>query len=69
VNNAGILTPGAWLDVTPDMWRDIHNINVLGAVRLIRALVPPMKEASWGRIIQISSAEAAQPGRRPVRLG
>jgi NAD(P)-dependent dehydrogenase (short-subunit alcohol dehydrogenase family) len=61
VNNAGILTPGAWLDVTPDMWRDIYNVNVLGAVRLIRALVPPMKEAGWGRIIQISSAEAAQP--------
>jgi NAD(P)-dependent dehydrogenase (short-subunit alcohol dehydrogenase family) len=61
VNNAGILTPGEWLDVTPETWALVHNVNVLGAVRLIRALVPGMKEAGWGRVVNVSSTEAVQP--------
>jgi NAD(P)-dependent dehydrogenase (short-subunit alcohol dehydrogenase family) len=61
VNNAGILTPGEWLEVTPEAWALVHNVNVLGAVRLIRALVPGMKEAGWGRVVNISSTEAIQP--------
>jgi NAD(P)-dependent dehydrogenase (short-subunit alcohol dehydrogenase family) len=61
VNNAGILTPGEWLDLDTATWAMVHNVNVLGAVRMIRALVPGMKEAGWGRVINVSSTEAIQP--------
>jgi 3-oxoacyl-[acyl-carrier protein] reductase len=61
VNNAGILTPASWTDATPEMWAQIYNVNVLGAVRLIRLLSPAMRTASWGRIVQVSSTEAGSP--------
>ena len=61
VNNAGILTPASWTDATPEMWADLYNVNVLGAVRLIRLLSPAMRQAGWGRIIQVSSTEAGSP--------
>ena len=61
VNNAGILTFATWSDVTAQQWADLYNINVLGAVRMIRELVPGMRTAGWGRVVQISSAEASDP--------
>jgi 3-oxoacyl-[acyl-carrier protein] reductase len=61
VNNAGILTPASWMDATPQMWAQLYEVNVLGAVRLIRLLVPAMREAGWGRIVQVSSTEAGSP--------
>jgi len=61
VNNVGILTFATWADATPAMWAELHNINVLGAVRMIHQLVPAMRSAGWGRVVQISSAEASDP--------
>jgi NAD(P)-dependent dehydrogenase (short-subunit alcohol dehydrogenase family) len=61
VNNAGILTPAAWMDATPAMWAQLYDVNVVGAVRLIRLLAQPMRDAGWGRIIQVSSTEAGSP--------
>jgi len=61
VNNAGILTPATWMDATPDMWAHLHNVNVLAAVRMIRLLVPAMRDGGWGRVIQVSSTEAGSP--------
>jgi 3-oxoacyl-[acyl-carrier protein] reductase len=61
VNNAGVLTPAAWMDATPAMWNQIYDVNVVGAVRLIQTLAPAMRDAGWGRIIQVSSTEAGSP--------
>ena len=61
VNNVGILTFATWADATSQMWADLHNINVLGAVRMIREVVPGMRTTGWGRVVQISSAEASDP--------
>ncbi|MGZ8439058.1 MAG: SDR family NAD(P)-dependent oxidoreductase [Candidatus Limnocylindrales bacterium] len=61
VNNVGILTFATWSDVTSQMWADLYNVNVLGAVRMIREIVPTMRTAGWGRVVQISSAEASNP--------
>jgi len=41
----------------------LYNKNVVSVARLVRLLVPQMKESHWGRIIQISSGEATQPFR------
>jgi 3-oxoacyl-[acyl-carrier protein] reductase len=61
VNNAGILTPASWMDATPQMWAQLYEVNVLGAVRLIRLLVPAMREGGWGGVVQVSSTEAGSP--------
>ena len=61
VNNVGILTFATWADVTSQMWAELHNVNVLGAVRMIREIVPIMRTTGWGRVVQISSAEASDP--------
>jgi 3-oxoacyl-[acyl-carrier protein] reductase len=35
--------------------------SVVSVVRLVHALVPSMRKRSFGRVIQLSSAEATQP--------
>ncbi|MBE9018611.1 short-chain dehydrogenase [Chroococcidiopsis sp. CCALA 051] len=61
VNNAGIYGNSGWIDTTAKDWAHIYNVNVISMVRLIRHLVPRMKQLGWGRIIQIASGEAMQP--------
>jgi NAD(P)-dependent dehydrogenase (short-subunit alcohol dehydrogenase family) len=56
VNAAGVLLPGATLDGTDEtaldtMWR----INVMGPLRLIRLLLPALKQGGDGRVINVSS--------------
>jgi len=55
VNNAGIGIAGAVEDTTPeDLLRQLDT-NLLGPLRLVRAVAPHMREQSGGRIVQISS--------------
>lgn len=64
VNNVGGPTREAhpsWFDASPDEWLDDFEQNTVATVRLIHALVPPMKQRGWGRVIQISSRNAISP--------
>jgi 3-oxoacyl-[acyl-carrier protein] reductase len=65
VNNAGGESAGngqaEWLDATPDEWMATYNSNVGSMVRLIRACVPAMKAAGWGRVINLSSVSVDTP--------
>jgi len=55
VNNAGV-ADSAPLDRTDDaMWDRVLEINATAPFRLIRALVPAMVEAGWGRVVNIAS--------------
>jgi NADP-dependent 3-hydroxy acid dehydrogenase YdfG len=42
----------------PEKWFDIIQVNVMGALRFIRAFVPPMQIKKQGKIIFISSVAA-----------
>jgi 2-hydroxycyclohexanecarboxyl-CoA dehydrogenase len=55
VNGAGwdIIQP--FLENPPEMWDRVIAINLMGAVRLTRGLLPPMIEAGKGKIVNISS--------------
>lgn len=61
VNNAG------WDELKPftatdeAFWQKVVDINYLGTLRLIHAVLPGMLERKWGRIISISS-DAARVG-------
>lgn len=65
VNNAGGESAGggtmAWLDTDADIWNSSYNSNVGSIVRLVKLAVPGMREAGWGRLIQLSSESADFP--------
>jgi len=61
VNNAGILREGVTaeeasvLDVSPELAMETYATNTIGPLRLIQAVVPIMRQADYGRIVNISS--------------
>jgi 2-hydroxycyclohexanecarboxyl-CoA dehydrogenase len=55
VNGAGWDRIEPFMQNPPEMWEQLIAINLLGAVRLTRALLPPMIAATQGKIINISS--------------
>jgi NAD(P)-dependent dehydrogenase (short-subunit alcohol dehydrogenase family) len=62
VDNAGRgLVHAGWLEASIQEWEELFEANLFSAVRMIRALVPGMKERRWGRVIQIASVVATQP--------
>ena len=61
INNAGLPEFTGWMDTEPDDWLNLYNNNVVSMVRMIKPLVPGMKQRGWGRIVQLSSVVAAQP--------
>ena len=58
INNLGIFGAEAPLEIDDDEWRRYFEVNVLAAVRLIRATLPGMKARGWGRIQNIASDSA-----------
>ncbi|WP_243228718.1 SDR family NAD(P)-dependent oxidoreductase [Microbacterium sp. CIAB417] len=58
VNNLGIFGSENALEIPDDEWRRYFEVNVLAAVRLIRATLPGMKERGWGRVLNIASDSA-----------
>jgi 3-oxoacyl-[acyl-carrier protein] reductase len=61
VGNAGGPPPGFALDVSDEQIEAAVNANLTTSVRLVRAAVPHMKEAGWGRICLITSSSIKQP--------
>jgi 2-hydroxycyclohexanecarboxyl-CoA dehydrogenase len=55
VNGAGWDRIEPFLQNPPEMWDQLIAINLLGAVRLTRALLPPMVAAQRGKIVNIAS--------------
>ena len=47
-----------------ESWREQLGLNVEGTAAVVQAVVGPMKQSGWGRIVMISSgaAEEGQPG-------
>ena len=55
VNGAGWDRIQPFMENPPEMWEQLIAINLLGAIRLTRAVLPPMVEARAGKIVKISS--------------
>lgn len=68
VNNAGGPPPGATLPrfsfmaSSDDDWRAMFEFNLFSAARATRAAVPLMLERGGGAIVNVSTANARQPG-------
>ena len=61
VNNAGISKFGGFMDLTPEEWTNIIDVNLKGVYYTTYAVLPEMKERNTGDIINISST-AGQKG-------
>ena len=56
VNNAGVSAFEPFTSITEESWDRLIRINLKGPFLVIKALVPDMLAAGWGRIINISSS-------------
>ena len=61
VNNAGIAVPEQIENIDEEGWDKTMDTNLKSAFLITQALLPAMRRARWGRIINISSV-AAQLG-------
>ncbi|MFT5064569.1 MAG: NAD(P)-dependent dehydrogenase (short-subunit alcohol dehydrogenase family) [Yoonia sp.] len=58
VNAAGVYDEAAIIDHPDTIWDDHIDTNLSGTFRMIRAVMPHMKRASRGRIVNIASVAA-----------
>ena len=55
INNAGILRPTSVIDIEEDEWDMVVNGNLKSTYLCSRAVLPTMRKAGWGRIVNFSS--------------
>jgi NAD(P)-dependent dehydrogenase (short-subunit alcohol dehydrogenase family) len=68
VNNAAVLTQVDFDDVTPDVIDVTMAVNFRAPVLLSQGVLPHMRDAGWGRIVNISSIGARHGGRPPSSM-
>ena len=61
VNNAGMIKPGALEDVIEEDFDAVYALNLKAPMVLAQALLPHMRQANFGRIVNIASRAA--PGK------
>jgi 3-hydroxyacyl-CoA dehydrogenase/3a,7a,12a-trihydroxy-5b-cholest-24-enoyl-CoA hydratase len=55
INNAGILTPEVWSELTLESWQRTININLTGVFSVMKAVWPIFVEQKYGRCVMTSS--------------
>lgn len=61
INNAGKAKFGGFLDLTPEDWKNIIDVNLMGVYYVTRTVLPQLIEKNGGDIINIAST-AGQKG-------
>src|SRR5919109_2987601 len=61
VNNVGEAYQTGFEEVTDEQWDAMWRLNVMSYVRCIRAVLPKMKEAGRGVIVNVSSTAGKRP--------
>ena len=63
VNNAGVTWPlGPTAQIDPGQWMAAVSVNLGGALRCIRQVLPGMLVRGWGRIVNVTTGAARPPG-------
>jgi 3-oxoacyl-[acyl-carrier protein] reductase len=66
VNNAGGNDVRAIDQLTDADWQAQWEIHVMAPMRLMRAAIPVMVAAGWGRVVNVCSSSGKRPGQRNV---
>lgn len=61
INNYGTAESGTWDRSGSDDWLDAYEKNVLSAQRLIRGLLPSLRERPWARILNLGTVGSTRP--------
>src|SRR4051795_1791749 len=61
VNNVGEAYQAAFDDLTDEQWDSMWQLNVMSYVRCIRAILPGMRSAGRGVIVNVSSTAGKRP--------
>lgn len=60
INNVGIAGPRAPLEAVSEQdWGEVIGVNLLGAVRCMRRVLPAMKQAGRGVVLNVSTSSVA----------
>ena len=62
VNNSGGPPPGSAISFSDKDWKNAIESNLLSVIRLTSLVTPGMKKKKWGRIINLTSLLAKEPG-------
>ena len=65
INNAGIGKFGKFLELSPEEFKNIVDVNLMGVYYVTRAVLPEMIERESGDIINISSTAGQKGAPRP----
>jgi 3-oxoacyl-[acyl-carrier protein] reductase len=66
VNNAGTSQVRAIDQLSDAEWQAQWEIHVMAPMRLMRAAIPDMVSAGWGRVVNVCSSSGKRPGQRNV---
>ncbi|ANI41091.1 short-chain dehydrogenase [Mycolicibacterium vaccae 95051] len=58
VTSAGLVDFAPFLEITPQNWQRLIDVNLNGTFHCAQLAVPDMLDAGWGRIVMISSSSA-----------
>ena len=61
LNNTGGPPPSGVAGLDPDLWRSQFEVMVLSIFRLTDRVLPGMRAAQWGRILNVASVSAVEP--------
>jgi 2-hydroxycyclohexanecarboxyl-CoA dehydrogenase len=64
VTSAGLVSVEPTIEVTPESWRRVVDVNLTGTFLCCQAALPDMVRARWGRILTISSSSAPRGSPR-----
>ena len=63
VNNAGVALPGRSVEaLSPNDWRWVMDVNLMGAVHAIGAFLPQLKASSHAYVVNVASMTAFDAG-------
>ena len=69
INNVGASPSRNFLYMKDEDWTELHELNLMSAVRCTRAFLPAMREKKWGRVLMISSSAGKYPNAALVDYG
>ena len=63
VNNAGVLRPARFEEITEDQWDETIRVHLKGTFNCTQAVLPSMKRQRSGKIINLTGPAALRPSR------
>lgn len=64
INSAGASQGGLFWEISDKVWAESFELKVMGAIRMMRAVIPVMLKNKYGRIVNIVGNTGQQPSPR-----